>query len=72
LTSFSSACTGGGVSAQSRVETQPEGRRAGCPTSVPISRPVLGNREDSGAGYFDYFNGPGVGELHDRGARVRF
>jgi acid phosphatase type 7 len=25
-----------------------------------ISRPVLGNREDSGAGFFDYFNGPGV------------
>jgi hypothetical protein len=25
-----------------------------------ISRPVLGNHEFSGTGYFDYFNGPGV------------
>lgn len=25
-----------------------------------ISRPVLGNHESSGTGYFDYFNGPGV------------
>jgi acid phosphatase type 7 len=25
-----------------------------------ISRPVLGNHEGSGAGYFDYFNGPGA------------
>jgi acid phosphatase type 7 len=25
-----------------------------------ISRPILGNHEGSGSGYFDYFNGPGV------------
>src|SRR5215217_8924760 len=25
-----------------------------------ISRPILGNHESSGTGYFDYFNGPGV------------
>jgi hypothetical protein len=27
-----------------------------------ISHPVLGNHESSGAGYFDYFNGPGVSD----------
>jgi acid phosphatase type 7 len=28
----------------------------------PITRPAIGNHEESGAGYFDYFNGPGVAD----------
>jgi hypothetical protein len=35
----------------------------------PITRPVLGNHEGSGSGYFDYFNGSGTnsGPAGDRG-----
>jgi Ca2+-binding RTX toxin-like protein len=28
----------------------------------PISRPAIGNHEESGAGYFEYFNGPGAAD----------